>query len=397
MRITLLRIILVAFLAVCTGQTRAALTDRVGVMGDSLSDVALFPGTIYRNWVMQLNAIRGWNFGPDLAYDYALSGSTTLTLLSQGQHTRLAGDSPALAVLLIGGNDLVFDLLFPTTLPSDLDAFADMRIAAMRTAIEAVAGPLGDPTGTKVVLFTVPEVLRTPILIALTSSIPAAKLVACDMVADRMNRAIYRLAAERNWPVVDVYRLMIDVMGERTQPNETLEVGGVSINLRAYNDHDPLPTDGFWADAFHPSTVLHGLLANAVIEAVNQAYGESIPWMSDQVILQTAGVTDIPPGETYFDVTPYVWRRLPGDATVDDRVAFDDFSVLQNHYGQSGIWGQGDFNDDGQVTFEDFTILQNHYGQGAAGSPPAALTMASGGCGLVGILLLTGLGLAGKW
>ena len=46
---------------------------------------------------------------------------------------------------------------------------------------------------------------------------------------------------------------------------------------------------------------------------------------------------------------------IPGDANGDGIVSFEDFSALQNHYGQSGrTWAEGDFNGDGMVTFEDF-------------------------------------------
>jgi hypothetical protein len=54
---------------------------------------------------------------------------------------------------------------------------------------------------------------------------------------------------------------------------------------------------------------------------------------------------------------------LAGDANLDGSVNFNDFSILQNHYGQSGDWSQGDFNHDGTINFNDFSALQNNYGQ----------------------------------
>ena len=49
-------------------------------------------------------------------------------------------------------------------------------------------------------------------------------------------------------------------------------------------------------------------------------------------------------------------------------------------------------NGDGQVSFEDFSLLQNNYGQsGASAANP--LAAATSGCGSLGILLLSVLGL----
>jgi len=92
-----------------------------------------------------------------------------------------------------------------------------------------------------------------------------------------------------------------------------------------------------------------------------------------------------------------------GDANGDNLVTFEDFAVLQNHYGQAVPPGtHGDFNDDGQVAFDDFAILQNSYGQAGAVDVPASAAMvpvqvaALSGlpCALVGIVLLSVLTLA---
>ena len=53
-----------------------------------------------------------------------------------------------------------------------------------------------------------------------------------------------------------------------------------------------------------------------------------------------------------------------------------------------------DANGDNQVSFEDFSLLQNNYGQsGTAGANPLAAA-AAGGCGPLGLLLISVLGLA---
>jgi lysophospholipase L1-like esterase/uncharacterized protein (DUF2141 family) len=362
-------LLIIAMVLIGGYRAESAITDRVGVMGDSLSDMTMFSDTTFYNWIWQLGTVQGWSFGTNFEYDYAKSGATTLTVISQGQHTSLAAVNPTLAVLLIGGNDLAFDLLLTDPLPSDLNAFADERINAIRTAIETVAGSQTSPTGTKVVLFTTPEVMRVPIFLTLYSGFTSETINAYDYVVARMNNGIRALAAERNWPVIDLYQLMIDLVGSRTNPNASFILGGVSINLQSYSYNDPKPTDGFRKDGFHPNTVLQGLMANAVVLAVNAAYGETLPTMSDQTILATAGVTTIPAGESYYDLSSYIGlgQLGPGDANGDGQVDVGDLGILAANYGGTNkTWAMGDFNGDGKVDVGDLGILAANYGTGSS-------------------------------
>lgn len=55
---------------------------------------------------------------------------------------------------------------------------------------------------------------------------------------------------------------------------------------------------------------------------------------------------------------------LNGDVNGDNRVTFEDFSILQTHYGESvDPDTNGDLNGDGRTTFQDFGILQRNYGR----------------------------------
>ncbi|MFW6031854.1 MAG: hypothetical protein ACOCTI_00600 [Phycisphaeraceae bacterium] len=49
-----------------------------------------------------------------------------------------------------------------------------------------------------------------------------------------------------------------------------------------------------------------------------------------------------------------------GDATLDGEVTFADFEVLEQHFGQSGWWMNGDFNGDRQVNAEDLELLREN-------------------------------------
>lgn len=63
---------------------------------------------------------------------------------------------------------------------------------------------------------------------------------------------------------------------------------------------------------------------------------------------------------------------LPGDATLNGTVDFNDFLALQNNFNAVGTsFAQGNFNGDSQTDFNDFLILQNNFGQSIAGAPAA--------------------------
>jgi len=64
---------------------------------------------------------------------------------------------------------------------------------------------------------------------------------------------------------------------------------------------------------------------------------------------------------------------VPGDATNDGNVNFDDFLVVSGNFGMSNAtWSDGDFDGDTTVGFPDFLLLAGNFGSGAAalmGSP----------------------------
>jgi hypothetical protein len=101
------------------------------------------------------------------------------------------------------------------------------------------------------------------------------------------------------------------------------------------------------------STVWQGLLANTIMEAANQAYGADFTMLSDQEILDVAGINDPNGGSvtSYFPAEDYV--VLPsalqaGDA--DQDFDFDQFDLIQVQQtakyltGEQATWGEGDWN-----------------------------------------------------
>lgn len=95
---------------------------------------------------------------------------------------------------------------------------------------------------------------------------------------------------------------------------------------------------------------------------------------------------NIPPGRRYMLTakTDTSLRTVVNDVAVDA-----DPTVLLEPIVLKG----GDSNGDGNVSFEDFAILQNNYGQGDQSAGPLAAA-ATGGCGALGLALMTILGVA---
>jgi hypothetical protein len=61
---------------------------------------------------------------------------------------------------------------------------------------------------------------------------------------------------------------------------------------------------------------------------------------------------------------------LPGDATLDGTVNFDDLLALAANYNASAsaAWYQGDYNYDGRVNFDDLLLLASNYNRSISGS-----------------------------
>ena len=85
-------------------------------------------------------------------------------------------------------------------------------------------------------------------------------------------------------------------------------VGGVTIDMvNASTD----PTH-FFQDALHPAAVGNGFLANIFLEAVDLGYGTDYPLLTDQQILDAAGLGASYTGETSnIDYARYVVLPTP--------------------------------------------------------------------------------------
>lgn len=71
-------------------------------------------------------------------------------------------------------------------------------------------------------------------------------------------------------------------------------------------------------------------------------------------------------GENIAATDVVVRATLPGDATLNLHVDFDDLLLLAKNYGRTGAdWWTADFNYDGVTNFDDLIPLSQNYGAGA--------------------------------
>ncbi|TWT67906.1 PEP-CTERM sorting domain-containing protein [Crateriforma conspicua] len=347
-----------------TGFSQAQTTPKMGAIGDSLLDEHFDQSEVGVNLGYSKNAFEilvdtgridagstnpgGWGDtrGTGYEYNWALAGSTTQSLIDDGQHTNLAAQASTegigKAVLIVGSNDL-FPWAPPggvvTNLASSsgpyqsiysglldqgtIDGFANAAVSRVIVA----AGALRD-AGMDVVVATAPEYGITPFAQAFYPDAARRELV--DDVMQQYNENAKTALTQQGIPVVDLYQLTKDIWGDNTSPNGNgdFKVGNLEVNklgtggvdysdVLAGNPFFPTDatTDAFVHDGIHPSTLVNGVFANLFLEAFNQEYGDSFQLLTAGEIL--AQTTPSIAGQ-YDGTSPIV---LPDNATYSSYIA----------------------------------------------------------------------------
>jgi uncharacterized delta-60 repeat protein len=305
----------------------------VGTIGDSISVPYFGLNGTAHNWVEELVALRGINFGgpssssgnggsPSYAYDWW--GPNSYGALAAGAPSlaqQIRDGRVSLAAVELGTHDFVW---YPE--PQGPAPYEDSGNTSHWVAGDIFSGALSGPAlqnytnqvitnigqvfntllaagSVPLVAFNIPDVTVTPAWASLDAANPAGAqaYTAAVSAADAQYRA---LANQRGIP-------MIDLLGfsHLVRSGNPVVVGGVTLDLHDYSN--PADPHNFFADSQHPGTVASGLIANMFIAAVDNAYGAGIAPLSDQEILQYAGITPPTSGSTYFDVSQLGFNRPP--------------------------------------------------------------------------------------
>jgi hypothetical protein len=247
----------------------------------------------------------GWEF------NWAQAGATSASLLADGQHTGLAQQvidgHVTHAVMAIGQNDYVplgaayLGIYSGTWTQDDIDTHNEGILANIETALSTLTATDVALVMSNVIDYGVaPTVWGNPAL----SNVAGRQAVA-DAIS-QLNDGVADLAAAFGIPLVDMYGLTKDYLGEHGSEIPSQTVGGVVItNTAGVDGHN-----AFVADGIHPHTVLQAISANCYAEALNLGYGADLDQLLEVEMLLLAGIFGT--GETLLvDYASYV--HLPRD------------------------------------------------------------------------------------
>lgn len=297
--------LVVCLLAALAPVPALADTIKVAAVGDSLAEPyaghkgKMNPLTGYpywgeagdKSWPEQFQAVRPAQLA---VINQARAGTTSAELIAQGQHTAVAdlvrAGKVGHAVMTVGTNDVLLALGSDAAPKAFIPAFATNLHTAVQTI--SAAGKVG------LIVGNIPNLALAPAIQAMAGNDAAALGMIRDMVRTA-NREIERVAAANGIPVVDLYRMSALAVKPPV-------LAGVQLEGRHF----------FAPDQLHPSTLAQGLMANAILEALQRAYGIDVSALrlSDQEIMRLAGLKYDLKTPTYFDVSPYVIMPPTHDA-----------------------------------------------------------------------------------
>jgi hypothetical protein len=388
--------ILAAGLACCAANAQIS---RLGAMGDSLSDEYAEESYSYaKNWTMQFVLYRGVNMGPTAAAaqqpggtwgeprrtyyqsNWARYGDTTDDLLADGQHTGLAAQVAPLgishAVLMIGANDFnsvglgaYFNIYNGFWSTSQINTYVAGRIANVRTALDTVAPHRDAPRPRECFrLRDHPDhvgqrFLQRPKSSETGSPPPFSRSTPVFSLSPRSTTSSWltRSALPRRHG------------GTNQNPRTTLLLGNVTIQLRQYDTStNTNPTAAFVHDRAHPHTTMQGVLANILVEALNQGYGAGLTPFTEEEILSHAGLAYggqntlsavIGPLSSY--VHNFVCYANCDGSTAAPVLNVNDFSCFLNRYAAGDARANCDNSTVAPVlNVNDFSCFLNRYAVG---------------------------------
>jgi len=358
---TLLRYSAILAASVCVLTANAESQIKLGVMGDSLSDEYFEdPTRAYaKNWLQQLAEGRVIDPGPTVveagqlpgtwgpprntgyAYNWAAAVATSWSLLNSGQATGLASqvvaDGIGCTVLAIGANDYnpysdAYAGIYNGTWPAEKIRAQELRtLANIRTALVTVRC-----TGVPLILANILDSGSTPSVVTEPRSADPKKRQRVTSALNDLNHKLRQLAQTYQIPLVDWFGLAQSMAGSPTNLAPVLLLGNTPLMMQQVDPGpgpDSNPAAGYVADGFHPHTTIQGVLANAIISALDSGYGANLPLFTEEEILQHAGLA-YGGGDTLFarigSYTNYVFLPVPLGPTGSFHFTFSTTNGVQN-------------------------------------------------------------------
>ena len=309
-------VVLLALVGWPLAEARAQI-GKLGVIGDSLSDEYFEEtyGSYAVNWPPLLAVNRSLNLGPTAVaagqfggtwgeprrtgyqYCWARTGATSAMIVGVqdvGLAAQVAGAGITHAVLAAGTDDFspystaYYAIYNGTWTAGQIQNYVAQTLTNIEQTLVTVQS-----AGVDLVLATVLDPGWMPGVQSSVYYANASQRSYVSAVLETLNQQLKNMAQRHQVPLADWYGMAKVAFGTQTNLNSVLEVGNVAIRLDQ-SDTDPINhpnrTAGFVADGGHPHTVLQGLLANVVLEALNEGYGTGVPLFTEQELLAHAGV-----------------------------------------------------------------------------------------------------------
>jgi phospholipase/lecithinase/hemolysin len=306
----------VTLLAASLAPAHAGLIGGIGVLGDSYSDEYQFyppERAVARNWVEILAETRGFDFGrfdtrsrgeprnQGYEYNWARSDATTDELIRTGQHTGLAAQvargEVGLVFIFIGGNDFINALKSPDPTRA-LDDVLPRALANYRVAVRTI---LAASPEVKLVLATLPDIGNLP---EFAGPIRQGRIP--RSLADTYARAIEQYNTQiRSFGTAGRRIAIMDLdlatrIANLLSPDHVYLAGRRLDRLRSGQDLEHF----FLADRRHPGTLGQSMLAQMLIDTINDRFGAGIEPLGNREILAfAASVGSEPPADSNHLVT----------------------------------------------------------------------------------------------
>jgi VCBS repeat-containing protein len=277
----------------------------LGVAGDDLSDEYVQESYSYgRSWMQLLVGMKGIPAGAygtyaeprrqGYEYNWARSGESSLTLLIDGQTDGLGNQVSQgkvnYTVLAVGENDFVllgeaYDKIYGNQwTQGQIDAYvgsvADIIVSSLASLVA---------TGANVVLVNVPDPGLAPLAKEPEFYPDAAGRQRVATAIEALNARLEQMSILYNVPLVDLYKFEKSLFGTHQAPIASQTIGGVVIQ----NTDGVARTNAFVEDGMHLNTVPQGLIANLIVEAIQQGYGTNVTSyrLSERDVVVAAGLT----------------------------------------------------------------------------------------------------------
>ncbi|MEM7627451.1 MAG: SGNH/GDSL hydrolase family protein [Planctomycetota bacterium] len=375
---------------------------QLGALGDSYTFPYAQRGTRnnHLNWAEQVDRFYEGQmiFGPPRgdapAYNRAISGDVTLQMATE-QIADFGDDivEPEVFVLFAGVNDFsgAFSILNGgSSIPLDqLPAVADTALANIQQTVanvlsEREARSPGLAAPDFVIVNTIDRG-RWPRLdpdVGLDQG--QAVYSAVTAATEQLNADLTDWALSQQYPVVDAYGLL-NLGNTLHEDGDTLTLAGQPV--AAGDNGTGQPGNSWYADFAHAGTIYHGLLANAVFQAIEARHGftspgldfhddilaaayEQNPWpgqgsgvsLSDYLDSLDENQFEINGQPFDFDTADFFTAFLEGDLDDDGLVteadipafvlALEDPAAYTTAFGLAPT-AAGDFNGDGRFNLSD--------------------------------------------